>query len=65
MGGVGGSSSKKIINVSIDLIKDGELDQSAIDDTQHPIDGGQWIVVDNSQSNLKDIQFHTKSKQKM
>ncbi len=33
MGGMAGSNSKKVINVSIDLIKEGELDQSAIDDT--------------------------------
>ena len=32
MGGVDGSNSKKVINVSIDLIKDADLDQSAIDD---------------------------------
>lgn len=52
MGGHDGSNSKKVINVSIDLIKDGELDQSAIDDTQHQLDGGQWIVVDSSAQNI-------------
>ena len=50
------SHSKKVINVSIDLIKEGELDSSAIDGSQNgtsnPLDGGQWIVVDNSIQNV-------------
>jgi len=35
-----------VINVSIDLIRDGELDPSVIGD--ETAGGGHWIVVDGS-----------------
>ena len=43
------SGSKKVINVSIDLIKDAaDLDNSGMDDSNLGGAGGHWIVVDGS-----------------
>lgn len=38
-----GGNSKKVINVSIDLIRDGDLDPSVIGD-----EGGQWIEIEDN-----------------
>jgi hypothetical protein len=42
------SGSKKVINVSIDLIKDAaDLDRSSAAEDSH-LEGGNWIVIDRS-----------------
>ena len=51
-----GGNSKKVINVSIDLIRDGEIDPSVIGEESN-FEGGHWIEIDdhaNPNELLKD-----------
>lgn len=42
-----GGNSKKVVNVSIDLIREGDLDPSIIGDETN-LEGGQWIELDDN-----------------